>query len=158
MWRATAPNLEGMPIDSKLVAVVALLVLATLVGLIWKSTTGRAKRIKGGVQIDLKEIGATKNGLPVTKFGEHTTFLQFSSETCSTCKQTSKLFEQLEKTSHGVLHIEVDLTHRLDLADKFGILQTPTTLVLDSKGIVKSRIGGAPKPSTIEEEIGHFVI
>jgi len=158
VWRGVTPNLVVMPFDSKLIAVVGLLALATVAGIIWKVTTGRAKRVKTGEQIDLKEIGATKNGVPVTKFGEHTTFLQFSSETCSTCKQTAKLFEQLEKTSHGVLHIDVDLTHRLDLADKFGILQTPTTLVLDSKGIVKSRIGGAPKPSTIEEEIGHFVI
>lgn len=158
MWRWLAPNLEVMPFDSKLVAVVGLLVLATLAGVLWKATTGRARRIKDGIQIDLNEIGAVKNGLPVTGFGENTTFLQFSSETCSTCKQTAKLFEALEKTSQGVLHLEVDLTHRLDLAEKFGILQTPTTLVLDSKGIVKSRIGGAPKPSTIEEEIGHFVI
>ncbi|MFM5951257.1 MAG: thioredoxin family protein [Micrococcales bacterium] len=147
-----------MPSDLKLAAIVGLLALATVAGLIWRATTGRAKRIKSGLQIDLKEIGAIKNGLPVTKFGEHTTFLQFSSETCATCKQTARLFDELEKTSNGVLHIEVDLTHRLDLADKFGILQTPTTLVLDSKGIVKARIGGAPKPSTIEEEIGHFVI
>jgi thiol-disulfide isomerase/thioredoxin len=158
VWRKVAPNLEPMPIDVKFLAILGLLALATLLGLIWKITTGRAKRIKDGGQIDLVEIGATKNGLPVTKFGEHTTFLQFSSETCSTCKQTAKIFEQLEKTSHGVLHLEVDLTNRLDLANKFGILQTPTTLVLDSKGFVKSRIGGAPKPSTIEEEIGHFVI
>ena len=147
-----------MPFDQNLIVIIALLIVATLGGLAWRATTGRAKRIKGGLQIDLKEIGATKNGKPVTEFGEHTTFLQFSSETCATCKQTAKLFEELEKTSHGVLHIEVDLTHRLDLADKFGILQTPTTLVLDSKGVVKSRIGGAPKPSTIEEEIGHFII
>jgi thiol-disulfide isomerase/thioredoxin len=147
-----------MPADSGFLAILGLLLLANVFGLLWKATTGRSKRIKGGVQIDLKEIGATKNGVPVTKFGEHTTILQFSSETCSTCKQTAKLFEQLEKTSQGVLHVEVDVTHRLDLANKFGILQTPTTLVLDSKGIVKSRIGGAPKPSTIEEEIGHFVI
>lgn len=147
-----------MPIDPKLIAIVALLAIATVAGLIWRASTGRAKRIKNGLQIDLKEIGATKDGKPVTAFGEHTTFLQFSSEACATCKQTAKLFHELEKTSHGVLHIEIDLTHRLDLAEKFGILQTPTTLVLDSKGIVKSRIGGAPKPSTIEEEIGHFVI
>lgn len=147
-----------MPIDPKLIAIVALLAIATVAGLIWRASTGRAKRIKNGLQIDLKEIGATKDGKPVAAFGEHTTFLQFSSETCATCKQTAKLFHELEKTSHGVLHIEIDLTHRLDLAEKFGILQTPTTLVLDSKGIVKSRIGGAPKPSTIEEEIGHFVI
>ena len=147
-----------MPIDPKLIAIVALLAIATVAGLIWRASTGRAKRIKNGLQIDLKEIGATKDGKPVTAFGEHTTFLQFSSEACATCKQTAKLFHELEKTSHGVLHIEIDLTHRLDLAEKFGILQTPTTLVLDSKGIVKSRIGGAPKPSTLEEEIGHFVI
>lgn len=147
-----------MQFDLKLVAILSLLALATVAGLVWRSTTGRAKRIKAGLQIDLKELGASKDGKAVTEFGEHTTFLQFSSVTCATCKQTSKLFEELEKTSSGVLHIEVDLTHRLDLADKFGILQTPTTLVLDSKGIVKSRIGGAPKPSTIEEEIGHFVI
>jgi thiol-disulfide isomerase/thioredoxin len=147
-----------MPADSGLVAIIGLLLLATVFGFVWKATTGRSKRIRGGVQIDLKEIGATKNGLPVTAFGEHTTFLQFSSEMCPVCKQTAKIFEELEKTSHGVLHIEVDLTHRLDLAEKFGILQTPTTLVLDSNGIVKSRIGGAPKTSTIEEEIGHFVI
>lgn len=147
-----------MPLDLNLLVILSLLIVATLAGLAWRASTGRARRIKDGLQIDLKEIGATKDGKPVTQFGEHTTFLQFSSETCATCKQTAKLFEELEKTSHGVLHIEVDLTHRLDLADKFGILQTPTTLVLDSKGIVKSRIGGAPKPSTIEEEIGHFVI
>lgn len=147
-----------MPIDLNLIAIIALVAAATLVGFWWKSSTGRAKRIKSGVQIDLRQIGATKNGLPVTKFGEHTTFLQFSSEMCPTCKQTAKLFEELEKTSHGVLHIEVDLTHRLDLAEKFGILQTPTTLVLDSNGIVKSRISGAPKTSTLQEEIGHFVI
>jgi thiol-disulfide isomerase/thioredoxin len=147
-----------MPIDLNLLAILALVALATLAGLLWKASTGRSRRIKDGLQIDLVEIGATKNGLPVTKFGEHTTFLQFSSETCSTCKQTAKLFEGLEKTSHGILHLEIDITNRLDLAEKFGILQTPTTLVLDSNGIVKSRIGGAPKPSTIEEEIGHFVI
>ncbi len=147
-----------MPIDLSLIVILALVALATLFGLIWQASTGRSKRIKDGRQIDLAEIGATKNGLPVTKFGEHTTFLQFSSEMCATCKQTAKLFEGLEKTSHGILHLEIDITHRLDLAEKFGILQTPTTLVLDSHGIVKSRIGGAPKPSTIEEEIGHFVI
>jgi len=147
-----------MPIDPKLLAIVALVALGTLVGIIWKAANGRARRIKNGEQIDLAEIGATKNGQPVTKFGKNTTLVQFSSETCATCKQTARLFSELEKTSDGVLHIEVDLTHRLDLADKFKILQTPTTLVLDPKGVVKSRIGGAPKQSTIEAEIGTFDI
>lgn len=147
-----------MAIDSNLLVVLGLLALGTVLGLVWKITTGRSKKVKDGLVIDLSEIKATKNGQAVSKFGEFTTFLQFSSETCSTCKQTARLFEQLEASSHGVLHIEIDVTHRLDLADKFGILQTPTTLVLDSKGVVKSRITGAPKPSAIQEEIGHYQI
>ena len=147
-----------MPFDPKLLTVLALLVAAVAAGSIWRISTGRAKRISSGEQIDLVKLGATKNGVPVTRFGKNTTFLQFSSETCATCKQTAKLFSELERTSDGVLHIEVDLTHRLELANKFGILQTPTTLVLDSRGIVKSRIGGAPKQSTIESEIGTFEI
>ena len=147
-----------MPAEFRLSLVFGLIALAAGLGLFWRIRTGRAKAIDRGEIVDLNRLQATKAGLPVTAFGKRVTFLQFSSETCSTCKQTAKIYEELEKTSQGVLHIEVDLTHRLDLADKFGILQTPTTLVLDSKGVVKSRIGGAPKPSTIEEEIGNFVI
>jgi thiol-disulfide isomerase/thioredoxin len=147
-----------MPIDSNLIVVLALIVAATAFGFFWQASQGKAKRIANGEQIDLALLGATKNGQPVTAFGKNTTLLQFSSETCATCKQTAKLFHELEATSDGLLHIEVDLTHRLDLADKFKILQTPTTLVLDSKGIVKSRIGGAPRSATIEAEIGTFVI
>jgi thiol-disulfide isomerase/thioredoxin len=147
-----------MPIDWNLIVVLALVAVATVFGLIWQAAQGKAKRIASGEQIDLALLGAEKNGQPVTSFGKNTTLLQFSSETCATCKQTAKLFRELEATSDGLLHIEVDLTHRLDLADKFKILQTPTTLVLDSKGVVKSRIGGAPRAATIEAEIGTFVI
>jgi thiol-disulfide isomerase/thioredoxin len=147
-----------MPFDLNLIVVLALVAAATVLGLLWQASQGKAKRIASGEQIDLAVLGAEKNGQPVTAFGKNTTLLQFSSETCATCKQTAKLFHELEATSDGLLHIEVDLTHRLDLADKFKILQTPTTLVLDSKGVVKSRIGGAPRAATIEAEIGTFVI
>jgi thioredoxin-related protein len=64
----------------------------------------------------------------------------------------------LEAQHDDILHIEVDITNRLDLANKFNILQTPTTLVLDKRGAVTSRIGGAAKPQTIEHELGSFHI
>ena len=57
-----------------------------------------------------------------------------------------------------MLHIEVDITNRLDLAKKFHILQTPTTLVLDHSGRITSRIGGAPKQATIDQQLGSFDI
>lgn len=147
-----------MPIETKFAIIAGLVLLAAIAGLIWKAKTGRSKQVSGGEIIDLREIGATKNGQPVTKFGERVTFLQFSSEMCTQCKQTARLFHELEEHTPDVLHIEVDITNRLDLASKFNILQTPTTLVLDHNGRITSRIGGAAKPETIQDELGSFHI
>ena len=147
-----------MSFEMRLALVLGLVALASAAGLIWRARTGRAKRVRGGEQIILSEIAATKDGLPVTRFGQKVTFLQFSSEFCSACRQTAKLYSELEQVHPEILHIEVDITNRTDLANKFNILQTPTTLVLDSRGRVTSRIGGAVKPQTIQDEIGSFEI
>ncbi len=147
-----------MSFEMRLALVLGLVALASAAGLIWRARTGRAKRVRGGEQIILSEIAATKDGLPVTRFGQKVTFLQFSSEFCSACRQTAKLYSELEQVHPEILHIEVDITNRTDLANKFNILQTPTTLVLDSRGRVTSRIGGAVKSQTIQDEIGSFEI
>jgi thiol-disulfide isomerase/thioredoxin len=138
--------------------VVAIILAVLALGLFWKSRTGRSKRIANGQQIDLAKLGAVKNGKPVLAFGERMTFLQFSTEFCSQCVQTARVYKDLEQHSDGILHIEVDITNRLDVAKEFNILQTPTTLVLDAAGRVTSRIGGATKAQTIKDEIGHFTI
>ena len=147
-----------MPIETRIVLVVAIILAVLALGLFWKSRTGRSKRIANGQQIDLAKLGAVKNGKPVLAFGERMTFLQFSTEFCSQCVQTARVYKDLEQHSDGILHIEVDITNRLDLAKEFNILQTPTTLVLDAAGRVTSRIGGATKAQTIKDEIGHFTI
>ncbi len=147
-----------MPAEFRLSLVFGLIALAAGLGLFWRNRTGRAKAIDRGEIVDLNRLQATKAGLPVTAFGKRVTFLQFSSETCSTCKQTARLLEELEQTAEDVLHVEVDITNRLDLAKKFHVIQTPTTLVLDHTGRVTSRIGGAPKQSTIDQQLGSFAI
>lgn len=147
-----------MPIETRIVLVVAIILAVLALGLFWKSRTGRSKRIANGQQIDLAKLGAVKNGKPVLAFGERMTFLQFSTEFCSQCVQTARVYKDLEQHSDGILHIEVDITNRLDLAKEFNILQTPTTLVLDAAGRVTSRIGGATKAQTLKDEIGHFTI
>ena len=147
-----------MTLETRIGLVLGLLALAIAAGLIWRARTGKAKKISGGEQINLAEIGAIKDGQPVTEFGQKVTFLQFSSEFCAACRQTAKLYSELESVHPEILHIEVDITNRTDLANKFNILQTPTTLVLDSRGRVTSRIGGAVKQQTIEDEIGSFEI
>jgi thiol-disulfide isomerase/thioredoxin len=147
-----------MSLETRLALVLGLLAVAVAAGLIWRARTGKAKLVSGGEQINLAEIGAVKDGKPVTSFGKKVTFLQFSSEFCTACRQTARLYSELEQVHPEILHIEIDITNRVDLANKFNILQTPTTLVLDSHGRVTSRIGGAVKQQTIEDEIGSFVI
>lgn len=146
-----------MPIDQRIVALAGLVLLASFIGFWMIAKSGSARRIKNGEQIDLAEIGATKNGKPVTKLGERVTLLQFSSEFCSSCKQTSVLLASVEKDYKNLLHIDVDITERLDLAKRFSILSTPTTLVLNSRGVVVSRIVGAPKQTTIKSAIESLV-
>jgi thiol-disulfide isomerase/thioredoxin len=147
-----------MPVETRFALVLSLLALGLAVGLVWRARTGLAKKVIGGETINLAAIGATKNGKPVTKFGQKVTFLQFSSEICTACRQTAKLYSELELVHPEILYIEVDITNRTDLANKFNILQTPTTLVLDARGRVTSRIGGAVKQQTLQHEIGSFEI
>ena len=154
----TRVNLFVMSLELRLALIFGVIALATAAGLIWRARTGRAKLVSSGEVIDLAEIGATKDGQPVTSFGSKVTFLQFSTEICSQCRQTARLFHELEQTTPDVLHVEVDITHRMELAKKFHIMQTPTTLVLDKRGRVTSRIGGVARPQTIADELGSFSI
>lgn len=147
-----------MTVELRLAVILGLLVVAVLAGLLWRARSGKSRKVSHGEKIDLVALGASKNGQPVTQFGKKVTFLQFSSEFCTACVQTSKLYGELEKVHPEILHLEIDITNRVDLANKFNILQTPTTLVLDSRGRVTSRIGGAVKQQTIEDEIGSFEI
>lgn len=142
-----------MDLQAKLAIVITLAIVAAIAGLVWRTRTGKSKAVKDGGSVDLKELAALKNGNLVTKFGRKTTFIQFSSEYCTQCRQTARLLGELEKADEGVLHVEIDITNRLELAKKYNVLQTPTTLVLDSKGRIKSRIGGAPKPAVIQQEL-----
>ena len=142
-----------MVLEAKIAIVIGLAIVAAIAGLIWRNRTGKSKSVRDGGIVNLKELAALKNGNLVTKYGRKTTFIQFSSEYCTQCTQTARLLSELEKADDGILHVEIDITNRLELAKKFNVLQTPTTLVLDSKGRIKSRIGGAPKVSVIQQEL-----
>ncbi len=142
-----------MTLEAKMAIIMALLAVAVAAGSYWKAQTGRARAVKSGALVDLERLQATKAGKPVKKFGKRATLLQFSTEVCSICVATSKYFKQLEQKHPDLLHIEVDVTHRMDLAAHFKVLQTPTTLILDHNGRVTARIGGAPKPQTLFTEL-----
>ena len=99
---------------------------------------GRVRKVSGREVVRAKEIG-------VTALGSKATLLQFSTEVCAPCRATARVLDRARRASTSrVEHVDLDITHRPDLAARFSVLQTPTTLILDRDGTVRARIGGAP--------------
>ncbi|MDR6614282.1 thioredoxin family protein [Leifsonia sp. 1010] len=122
-----------------LLGLVAVLAAA---GLLWRATTGRARTVRVHDVVIPAEVG-------VDALGGRATLLQFSTEFCAPCRSTARVLDDVAADVDGVAHAEIDLTDRPDLATRFGILQTPTTLVLDATGAVRARIGGAARSDDV---------
>ena len=78
------------------------------------------------------------------ELGERATLLQFSSAFCAPCRTTRRVLEQVSATESGIAHVEVDAEHHLDVVRRFGILRTPTTLIIDASGREVTRAMGVP--------------
>ncbi|MFC5175686.1 thioredoxin family protein [Nocardioides taihuensis] len=79
-----------------------------------------------------------------TPLGERATLLQFSSAFCAPCRATRRVLADVAGSVPGVEHVEIDAEHHLDVVRRLGILRTPTTLVLDARGVEVARAAGAP--------------
>lgn len=126
--------------------IVVLVAVATAAGLLWRGTTGRVRSTR-----DARVVTAADVGAPA--FGSSATLLQFSTEYCAPCRSTARILGGIADERPGVAHVDVDLTHRPDLAKRFGVLQTPTTLVLDPSGTIRARIGGAARADEVRSTI-----
>ena len=69
--------------------------------------------------------------------------MQFSSEVCAPCRRTHAVLAQLVSEHDDLSHVEMDVVEHLDLVRRFGIMRTPTTLLLDARGVVVGRMSGA---------------
>jgi thiol-disulfide isomerase/thioredoxin len=129
--------------------IVALVAVATAAGIVWRRTTGRVR--SAGRSHDAEVVTPAEVGAPA--FGSTVTLLQFSTEYCAPCRSTARILGGIADERPGVAHVDVDLTHRPDLAKRFGVLQTPTTLVLDPSGTIRARIGGVARADEVRSTI-----
>ena len=65
----------------------------------------------------------------------------------------SRFFDQVIQIDLSQLGPMINGPDSPDLAHRFNVLQTPTTLLLDGSGVVRARIGGAPKPVELEASL-----
>ena len=125
----------------------ALLAVTVAAGIVVRRSQNRPRRHIEHEVIEPERLGATT-------LGERATLLQFSSEQCTRCPGVHRMLSDVAVQTDGVLHLDVDLTQRPDIARHFHILQTPTTLILDHAGVVQTRFGGAPRRDVVELALG----
>lgn len=120
-----------------LLPLAIVLGLATVYGLWYRRSRGRVRAKVGRLQITESMIQAP--------LGSRATLVQFSSAFCTPCRATRSLLENIVQGITDVAHVEVDAEARLELVRELNILSTPTTLILDSRGLEVGRAVGAPK-------------
>jgi thiol-disulfide isomerase/thioredoxin len=89
--------------------------------------------------------------------GERATLLQFSSAFCTPCRATRVVLGDVAAMVPGVMHIEVDAESHLDLVRQLDVTRTPTVLVLDSTGRIRTRATGAPRKADVIAALGEVV-
>ena len=160
-----------------LIAGLVLLAVATAIGLAWKASTGRVRAVRKphatrtadasgsaagtppasssatGVVPEPRAAAALDLDLDATVLGDRATLVQFSTEFCTGCRPTARQLSAVAGDYEGVRHVEIDLTHRADLAARFAVLQTPTTLILGADGALTARIGGVPRLGAVRHHL-----
>ena len=132
-------------------ALGGLVALATVLGLVWRSAQGRVRHTDGRTVVRASDLPG------VTRLARGATLLQFSTEVCAPCRATRVVLGDVASRRTDVEHVDLDLTHRPDLASRFNILQTPTTFILDRRGVVRARIGGAPRRDALTLELDRIL-
>lgn len=99
-----------------------------------------------GTLFDVAAVGVEEQGTTAT-------LLQFSTDACHKSVEAHYALASIAAEHDGVVHVDVDISGRDDLAARYNIVQTPTVLVLDSGGTVHARFGGAPSPVVVELEL-----
>ncbi|MGN6239165.1 MAG: thioredoxin family protein [Cellulosimicrobium cellulans] len=99
-----------------------------------RTTSARASADHGAAPFDWPAHGVV--------LGARGTFVQFSAELCAPCRATARVLGEVSAAHDDVTHREMDVDDHLDLVRAFGILRTPTVLVLDAEGREVARASG----------------
>jgi thiol-disulfide isomerase/thioredoxin len=125
---------------------VATLALATAVGLVLRARNGRLRT--GGIATGGWALaGAFPSG------SARVLLLQLSSPVCSPCRQTAALLTELSARHAGVVHREIDVAERPDVARELAVMRTPTVVAFGPDGAELVRVSGVPRLPELEAAI-----
>lgn len=127
-------------------AILALLFVALLAGVLLRRRGARVREITEGARIDPAELGATA-------LGSAGAVVQFSTEFCARCPGVRRTLAELVSARDSLAYIHVDVTDKPSLAKKYGLLQTPTVLLVGADGVPNARLSGTLTRKVLAEAI-----
>ena len=133
-----------------LLGVIALVAVATTIGLLLRTRKGRVRELAGTARLEPATLG-------VERFGTAGTVVQFSTEFCSRCPGVRRLLSKQVDAVPSVEFVHLDFTHEPELAARFNVLQTPTILFIDAAGRPSARLSGQLDHNAIREAVDTFV-
>ncbi|TAK69980.1 MAG: thioredoxin [Actinomycetota bacterium] len=148
-------------------ALVAVLVIATAVGIWHRLNDGRIRGVAAGApgsgpaESAASPVAATPDVLTERDLGaglgSRATLVQFSTAFCAPCRAARRVLSEVSGMVDGVVHVEVDAESHLDLVRRLGVLRTPTVLVLGPGGRIARRAVGAPRKADVLAALGEVV-
>ncbi len=123
---------------NSLLPILLVLIPTTAYGIWYRRSRGK---IRAKHTTPESALTAEMLGQPL---GSRATLVQFSSAFCTPCRATRLLLENVVSTMEDVRHMDIDAEAHLELVRKLNIHSTPTTLILDSRGLEVGRAVGAP--------------
>ena len=151
------------------IALVAALAAAVVIGLAWQRANGRMRDASAPADPTARgpsrqahatetPAGETRQmitgadlGLPL---GERATLVQFSTAFCAPCRATRQILAEVAGMTEGVAHVEIDAESHLDLVRRLDVRRTPTVLVVGPDGRIAKRASGQPRKADVIAALG----
>ena len=131
---------------SAIVAIVAALALATVVGRLLTRRAG-AVRTTGSPaagDVDTSDLGLSDEG---------PTVVHFSAPWCSPCSHVRRVVLQVCDDLDDVAHVEIDMDANPGAARRLSVLSLPTTFIFDAQGRQRYRAAGVPKADDLRSAL-----
>lgn len=132
------------------VLLAATLLGSAAFGVAWTRRDGRTRETGDPSRLSAADLAL----LGIAETGERATLVQFTSAFCAPCRATRRILGEVAEMVDGVTYAEVDAETHLDAVRRFGVLRTPTVLVLDADRRVVVRASGQPRKADVIAAVG----
>lgn len=140
-----------MSLPQALIVLAAFVAATTVLAVVLRAAGGRGRIVSYTGVVTAHDLASNE------PLGEVATFVQLGTRFCGPCRTAARKLSEFAAGRPGVAHLDVDLDQNPQLASRFNVVETPTTLLLDRGGVVRVRFAGVPRPDDLEHHL-HVII